>query len=330
MKPLEFKCDSGTYKGIDNTHNSFHKTGKFSTLTQGYRVEDSKPVIIKQIKNIETFGDEVNIRVIKEFLCNLHTLHPSIIQTYEVIKNDEGCFIIREFIEGSDLKTLNKNKNTTYFSTPDFTAKVGIQVCDILKELHKQAIFHRDIKPANILIEHKQGKTHPDYYNPKVRLIDFELAQLHGHSIFNFEKTPFALGYSAPEQLLRFQNLIYPGSDLFSLAVTLYEFLAKKMAFHHSNPELLMNLQLNHPLIKHVRIPYELFAILHKATQKQAFQLPPNRYSTEEKDLILSKGCELRFNKAEEMKAALEGFLLHYDALPPANNIFGKIRAFFK
>ena len=330
MQNLSISTQSGTYKTETNSNSSFNKTGKFSTITKGYRVEDGKAVIIKKIKNIDLVGDDASLKLIREILINLHTLHPSISETYEMVRIDEGIFIIREFIDGIDLKALIRDKKKEYFRTPDFTAKVGIKTCEILKAIHHQTIIHRDIKPANILIQNKLGTTEPDYYNPEVKLIDFELAQFRGMNIFNLERVPVAMGYSAPEQLLRYQQLICPSSDLFALAITLYEFLSGKTAFHHSNPELLMTLQLNHPIIKHVRIPHELFAILHKATQKQLFQLPPNRYSPEEREFILAKGLENRFHRADELKAALEGFLKHYDALPPARNFIGKVRAFFR
>jgi len=330
MQSIEFSTQTGTYKTASVDDATFNKTGKFSSLIKGYRVEDGKTVIIKRIKNNDLVGDDVSLKLIREILINLHTLHSAISETYDMIRTDDGIFIIREFVEGIDLKAIIHDKKLEYFRTPDFTAKIGVQACDILKAIHNQAIIHRDIKPANILIQNKEGSNVPDYYNPNVRLIDFELAQLRGMNIFTMAKVPVAMGYSAPEQLLRFPNLICPSSDLFALAITLFEFLSGKTAFHHSNPELLMTLQLNHPIIKHVRIPHELFAIMHKATSKQLFQLPPNRYSMEEKEYILSKGLENRFQSADELKAALEGFLMHYDAIPPAKNIFGKIRAFLR
>ena len=330
MQNKEIKTQTGTYISEVSEESSFNKTGKFSSLTKGYRIEDGITVIIKRIKNIESVGDDASLKLIREILINLHNLHPAISQTFDMVRTEDGIFIIREYIDGIDLKALMHDKKRKYYITPDFTAKVGIKTCEILKAIHEKSIFHRDIKPANILIQNKIGGMDPDYYDPQVRLIDFELAQIHGMNIFNMNKIPFAMGYSSPEQLLRYQNLINPSSDLFSLGITLYEFLSLRPAFRHPNPELLMTLQLNHPLIKHVRIPHELFAIMHKATSKQLFQLPPNRYSSEEKEYILTKGLENRFAKADEMKAALNGFLLHYDAIPPAKNIFGKIRAFFR
>ena len=323
----EIVSESGTY--IINEDDS-RKTGKFSSIKIGRRSSDNTKVIIKQLKDSECVGDEKTQKIIHSILTNLHTLNPLISQTFDVLKNEGGAFVIREYIDGVDLKTLVYDKRYAYFRTPDFTAKVGVSVCEMLSAIHSNGLVHRDIKPANIMVEFKKGTTEPDYYNPVVRLIDFELAQIHGINIFTMGKVPVAMVYSAPEQLLRCQHLIDPTSDLFSLAVTLYEFLSGKLAFNHNNPELLMNLQLNHPLIKHVKIPHQLFAILHKATQKQPFQLPPNRYSYDERELILMKGKEQRFGSAVELKMALEGFLMKYDAIPPAKNVFGKVRAFFR
>lgn len=325
MNELTSELDTYTF-----TNDDAAKEGKFSSIKMGVRSSDGMKVIIKKLRDPHSAGDENTLKLINNILCSLHELNPSVSKTIEVMKNGTDVYIIREYIHGIDLKALAADKNSQYFRTPDFTAKVGIKVCEILAAIHARGIIHRDIKPANILLEFKHGKSEPDYYNPSVRLIDFELSQIHGINIFTMDKTPVALVYSAPEQLLRCQHLIDHGSDLFSLAATLYEFLSGKPAFFHGNPELLMNLQLNYPIAKHVRIPHGLFAIMHKATQKQPFQLPPNRYSHEEREMILEKGKALRFTSANEMKAALDGFLFKYDAIPPAKNIFGKIRAFFR
>lgn len=329
MQALELKTQTGTYQSHDAETSNVNKAGKFSYIITGTRIEDGIPVVIKKLKNESSVTAE-SFEIIKAILLNLHTLHPGICKTYDFIKTDDGIFIIREYINGIDLKTLMEDKKRAYFRTPDFTAKIGSQLCDILSAMHSNGLIHRDIKPANIMLEFKYGNDNPDYYNPVVRLIDFELAQLQGVGIFASDKTPAAMIYSPPEQLLRYQQLIDSTSDLFSLAITLFEFLSEKKAFTHANPEILMNLQLNQQLVKHIRIPHKLFAILHKASQKQTFPLPPKRYSYDQKELLLIKGKEQRFQKASEMKAALNDFLAHYDALPPAKGFISKIRAFFR
>ena len=85
----------------------------------------------------------------------------------------------------------------------------------------------------------------------------------------------FALIYSPPEQVLNCPELINATTDIYSLAITLYELLTRKVPFSNPHPTLLMHLQLVQALPKHRNIPDLLFEILQRATAKYSFQRPP-------------------------------------------------------
>ncbi len=91
--------------------------------------------------------------------------------------------------------------------------KLGLDICNALKDCHEKGIIHRDIKPQNIL---KRGGTNV--------LVDFgESKMIKSQSSLSMRGT---YDYMAPE-LLRQQKYPYvaPGTvDIYSLGITLYLF----------------------------------------------------------------------------------------------------------
>jgi serine/threonine protein kinase len=113
-----------------------------------------------------------------------------------------------------------------------------------------------------------------------------------------------------------------PRSDLYSLAITVYELIAGKPPFLHSNPELLMNLQISYPLPESRAIPHPVYEILKKAAAKHRFPLPPSRYSSDEIDNMLEEGKQKRYSSATEMKDAIQKIL---NQLPEQENFWKKL-----
>jgi serine/threonine protein kinase len=145
------------------------------------------------------------------------------------------------------------------------------RVADALGYAHKQNIVHRDIKPGNIMYE-------PESDAPKVT--DFGIARITDSSK---TKTGMVLGtpsYMSPEQLSG--KKVDGRSDLFSLAVSLYQLLCGALPFVGDSMAQLMFKIANEPAtdILSVRpdLPPDLVAFLEKAMAKDADQ----RYQTGE------------------------------------------------
>jgi tetratricopeptide (TPR) repeat protein len=102
-------------------------------------------------------------------------------------------------------------------------ARVGLQVAEALAYAHEQGVLHRDIKPSNLLLD-TEGR---------VWVSDFGLAKSSESGDLTQEGDIVGtLRYMAPE---RFRGHADPRSDVYSLAVTLYELLTLRPAFEDSD-----------------------------------------------------------------------------------------------
>ena len=297
-----------TYECNTSDESNVIQTGrKFSSLYRGKRLSDNSYVCIKHLRDPHCIQNEEHLHIIYTILTNMAQLDKAIVQTYDIIYTEYGYFIVREYLHGVDVKTIICDPDYRELKTSAFACKVGIEVCEVLKKLHSHGIIHRDIKPSNIFIEtDDSGRISPE--NPRIRILDYEMASVHGSNIFSLKKVPFALLYSAPEQVLRFAHLIDERSDVYSLALVVYEIATRRPPFYHENPEMLINLQINHPIQKTPRISKELFAILLQATSKHKFSLPPNKYSHEQLEQFLAQGKTQRYQNAVDFSKALSMF----------------------
>jgi serine/threonine protein kinase len=147
--------------------------------------------------------------------------HPNVVRVREVQLDMPMPFIVMEWVEGGNLRTLIDEQETLSVAT---TIRLGLQMAEAFNAIHPKGIVHRDIKPENILYRLlASGELH-------FLLTDFGVARLReqtqtmtGQSLMTYE-------YASPEQ---FDNPKGVGvaTDYYSLGVVLYECLAGKVPF---------------------------------------------------------------------------------------------------
>ncbi len=298
--------------------------GGFSDIYIGKRQSDNSKVLIKKLKRIYLNDLTEVLRLYQEAKMSLS--HPAFVKPLEWVEESENYYFVREFVEGINCKTLLSTPKIAKKKWIVFIVKSLIQTLDGLQYLHENNIIHRDIKPSNIILETENDFQRVDYLNPKVRIIDFGLSKINSENIDKNERVPFSLLYSAPEQVLNYEELINITTDLYSLGITFYELLALKPPFWHENPEVLMNLQITYPLVPVSAIPKQLFSILAKATAKYRFAKPPNKYSKEIVYQYLKEGQKMRYQSTNEMKIDLEIFLNEFEK---ENGLFYWLKGLF-
>jgi serine/threonine protein kinase/DNA-directed RNA polymerase specialized sigma24 family protein len=144
--------------------------------------------------------------------------HPNIITVHNVGHRGDLYFLIMEYVDGADLRLMQKNCRLT----PAETLALIPPICDALQYAHEQGVVHRDIKPENILLTH----------SGRIKIADFGLAKLAGaDESYTLTGTNQVMGtphYMAPEQCERPQEVDHR-ADIYSLGVVIYELLTGEL-----------------------------------------------------------------------------------------------------
>ncbi|MBN8825854.1 MULTISPECIES: serine/threonine-protein kinase [unclassified Spirosoma] len=147
--------------------------------------------------------------------------HPNVVRVREVQLDMPMPFIVMEWVEGGNLRTLLGEQG--YLDIPN-TIRLGLQMAEAFKAIHPRGIIHRDIKPENILFRSlPSGEIH-------FLLTDFGVARLREQSQTMTGQSLMTYEYASPEQ---FDNPrgVDEATDYYSLGVVLYECLSGKVPF---------------------------------------------------------------------------------------------------
>ncbi|HKR01676.1 MAG TPA: protein kinase [Pyrinomonadaceae bacterium] len=152
-------------------------------------------------------------------LANLR--HPVLPKVIDHFTEDDGQFLVMEFIPGSDLGDLLSRRQRPF--SPTEAAAWADDLLDALDYLHthEPPVIHRDIKPSNLKLT-AQGK---------IVLLDFGLAKGAAGQMTRTTSGLSVIGYTlnyAPLEQIQGERTS-PRSDLYSLAATLYQLLTGRV-----------------------------------------------------------------------------------------------------
>jgi CHASE2 domain-containing sensor protein len=211
---------------------------------------------------------EVKERFFREAETAGRLSHPNIVTIYDAGEEHDLCYIAMELLKGGDLVPYSKPGNLL---PVDKAVSITARAAEALGYAHRQNVVHRDIKPANMMY-HLETDT--------LKVTDFGIARLTDSSK---TKTGMVLGtpsYMSPEQLAG--KKVEGRSDLFSLAVSLYQMLSGQLPFQgESMAQLMFKIANENPvdiLSVNPNVPPALVAFLDRALSKN----PDERFQTGE------------------------------------------------
>jgi serine/threonine-protein kinase len=162
---------------------------------------------------------EFRERFLREARAAGRLSHPGIVTVYEFTNPPEDGlpFIAMEYVEGPTLHELICNEGSL---NPDWAVAMADTLADALDSAHRAGVVHRDLKPANILVRAIDGAA---------KIADFGVARVNVSDLTDAGTTYGSPAYMAPERIKG--QPADRRSDLYSLAVILYETLCGKRPF---------------------------------------------------------------------------------------------------
>ncbi|MCD7974924.1 MAG: Stk1 family PASTA domain-containing Ser/Thr kinase [Phascolarctobacterium sp.] len=149
--------------------------------------------------------------------------HSYIINIYDVISDENGQYIVMEYVEGVTFKEFLA-ENGGKLSVP-VVLELGTRLAEALEHAHRHNIIHCDIKPQNILISKD--------LDPKIA--DFGIAKMiSSHTVIYTSSVMGSVHYSPPEQVAG--EKVTGSSDVYSLGIVLFEMLTGEVPFTGDTP----------------------------------------------------------------------------------------------
>ena len=236
------------------------------TGAQGFE----KLVVVKRILPHLVEDEEFFTMFLDEARICARLNHPNIAQIFELGEERGAHFIVMEYVAGDDVRRMTKKAKAEGVELPlGVILRVIADAAAGLDHAHKArdtkgnplGLVHRDVSPQNVLVGFDGG----------VKLIDFGVAKAAGraqHTATGILKGKFP--YMSPEQAEGEE--IDPRSDIFALAIVLWELLTDRRLFKGENDVMTQRLvkacQVPPPSAMNPGIPHELDAIVLKALQK--------------------------------------------------------------
>ena len=180
-------------------------------------------LILPEHQESETFRD----LFINEARLGSSMEHQNLVRILDFNCEEDRYYLVMEYVEGLNLrKVLARCERHEVMIPMPVLAEIGRQACEglhfahLAKDVNGQPLHlvHRDIKPSNIMLTPYAGVKILDFGISKGRLREERRGSVKG-----------TWGYMAPEQATGLG--VRPVTDVFGLAIVLYELAARRPMF---------------------------------------------------------------------------------------------------
>ncbi|HEX3539493.1 MAG TPA: serine/threonine-protein kinase [Acidimicrobiales bacterium] len=177
-----------------------------------------REVAIKQLPRSFSADEVVRHRFLTEARLLATLDHPHIVPVFDFVERDGLCLLVMEFLSGGTVWSRFAEVGLT----PEEACSIALGTAAGLGFAHAHGILHRDINPESLVLD----------ASGMVKVADFGLAKIVSGNATMVTATGQLLGtaaYMSPEQILG--NTLTPATDLYALAMVLFELLAGTLPF---------------------------------------------------------------------------------------------------
>lgn len=248
--------------------------GRFSIVYKGQHLFMDRAVAMKTLQSNLVEDQTVIKRFEKEAVALSKLRHPNIVSVYDCFVHTNGQpFLVMDFLDGHTLEELLNDRGAI---PPKLMRAIIFQASAGLAHAHASGVLHRDIKPDNIILLPRE-KT-----DERVRLLDFGFALLQG----DLERLTLSgtlcgsPAYISPERWKGKE--LDARSDIYSLAVVMFQGLTGQLPFKANSLEDLRNMHISQdpPLLGDLMPSLKDDATAQQIISKALAKDPEQRYQT--------------------------------------------------
>ena len=142
--------------------------------------------------------------------------HPHVVSVYDRGSFEDTYYIAMEYLPGRSLKQLIRQEAPL---DPIRAIDITVQILKAARFAHRRGVIHRDLKPHNVIIDDAD----------QAKVTDFGIARAGASDMTETGSIMGTAQYLSPEQAQG--HAVSAGSDLYSIAVVLYEMLTGRVPF---------------------------------------------------------------------------------------------------
>jgi serine/threonine-protein kinase len=189
--------------------------------------------------------------------------HPNIVSVYDRGSYEDTYYIAMEYLPGRTLKQLIRSEAPL---DPVRAIAITTQILQAARFAHRHGVIHRDLKPHNVIVDESDH----------AKVTDFGIARAGASDMTETGSIMGTAQYLSPEQAQG--HAVSASSDLYSIAVVLYELLTGRVPF---DAESAVTIALKHvsetptaPTVLNPAIPPELAQIVMWGLNKNPADRP--------------------------------------------------------
>jgi serine/threonine protein kinase len=242
-------------------------SGGMAYVLQARDLNLQRGVAIKVLRTNLVKQSEFRARFLQEARAAANLSHPNIVTIHDFGQDGDRFFIVMEYVEGTDLKTLIHDQGRLPL---EVALSYMMQICNGVGYAHRAGLVHCDLKPQNILVAG----------DGRIKITDFGIAV----TLAAIQPEPSrdlvwgSPHYFAPEQIMGASPS--PATDVYALGVVLFEMITGRLPFEADDLMLLAELHsIASPPSPREFVP-DLPVIIEQIILKVLSKEPAGRYRT--------------------------------------------------